>query len=282
MTEPNPFAPSQESVIAVPTGRATRPAEIGEALRQLAAHTADVNAMERERQVAGPRIRTVTMVVGGLFAVALLGTLLFGVKEGGGLLIATLTASLLFALFAIILFAVDLSLVPRTTPSTPEAALKSYLRAINAGRPGYSWAALAPTARAQVVAVPALGPVVTQPGELSMQDEAGTRAYFGAFARPGNGQIRQLTMKKVTLANSDGDVARVGVELTFYSYPQWVSLLVVLGFMVARPLVLVGLVVLLVMRKRCTVAVQKTLLRAPTGVWYIHDADLLESRHDLG
>ena len=280
MSEPNPFAPPQEHV-QVPLGRATASGELADALRQLAAHTQDARAMERDREVTGRRVRVATMVLAGLFVLAALAAVLGTVNDQEMLLISGAIFAGIFGLFAIILLALDLSLVERGTPSTPEVALKSYIRAISTGRLGYAWAALAPAARAQVVAVPPLCPIPTGPGELSMQDLAGVKAYFGSFARPGNGQIRQMAIKRITLAQESGDVAKLDVELTFHSYPQWVSIVVAVGFVIFRPLVLVGLIVLLAMRKRCSVAVQKTLLRAPTGAWYIHDADLLEGRRDL-
>lgn len=280
MTEPNPFAPPQEGA-QVPLGRSTSSAELANALHQLAAHTQDASAMERDRQITGPRVRIATMVLAGLFALAALAAVMGAVNDQDALLIPGGIFAVLFGVFAIILLVLDLSLVERGTASAPEAALKSYLRAISVGRHGYAWAALAPAGRAQVVAVPPLGPIPIGPGELSMQDEAGVKAYFGSFARPGNGQIRQFSIKRLTLAHDSGDVAKVDVELTFHGYPQWVSIVVVLGFVLFRPLVLIGLVLLLVMRKRCSVAIQKTLLKAPTGAWYIHDANLLEGRRDL-
>jgi hypothetical protein len=280
MSELNPFAPPLEQV-HVPLGRATASGELADALGQLAAHTQNANAMERDREAAGPRVRIATMVFGGLFVLALIASVLGSLNDEKFLLVVGLVFAGLFALFAIILLVLDLSLVVRGSPSTPEVALKSYLRAITTGRNGYAWAALAPTARRQIVAVPSLGPIPVGFGELSMQDMVGAKAYFASFARPGNGQIRQMAIKRITLAHDGGDVAKLDVELTFHSYPQWVSIVVAIGFVLFRPLVLVGLIVLLAMRKRCSVAVQKTLLRAPTGAWYIHDANLLESRRDL-
>lgn len=280
MSELNPFAAPDEQV-HVPVGRATASGDLADALRQLAVHTQDASALERDRAVMGPRVRAATIVFGGLCLLALVASFFGNMKGEQFLLIAGLIFSALFALFAVILLVLDLSLLVRGTPSTPEVALKSYLRAITTGRNGYAWAALAPTARAQIVAVQPLGPIPVGFGELSMQDVTGVKAYFASFARPGNGQIRQMAIKRIALAYHGGDVAKLDVDLTFHSYPQWVSIVVAVGFIIFRPFVIVGLIMLLVMRKRCSVAVQKTLIRAPTGAWYIQDADLLENRRDL-
>src|SRR5262249_30289591 len=123
--------------------------------------------------------------------------------------------------------AMDLSLVERGKPSSPEAALKSFFKAIAMGRNGHAWAALCPTAREQTVGAPSLGPVVVGSGDFSMDNESGMKAYAATFARPGQSQMRTMAVKRVTLRSVDDDVAEVDVVLAFQSWPQWVS--IVLG-----------------------------------------------------
>ena len=99
--------------------------------------------------------------------------------------------------------------------------------------------------------------------------------------RPSAGQMRQLTIHKISVPRQEGDVADVRANLTFYSWPQWVFVVFAVGFALFRPLGLVGAVLYFVMRKRHDVSVEKTLLRAPNGAWYLHDGDVLERRNDV-
>ncbi len=143
-------------------------------------------------------------------------------------------------------------------------------------RSGYAWATLCPTAREQRVMTPSLGPVVTGDGDFSLDDPAGMKAYLASFARPGQGQIRTMTVTRVTLRSIDGDVAEVDATLAFQSWPQWVSIVMAVSFVIFRPLALVGAVFYFALRKRHEASCTKTMLRGQNGAWYVYDGDLLE------
>jgi hypothetical protein len=90
--------------------------------------------------------------------------------------------------------------------------------------------------------------------------------------------MRLMAVKRPVIASIEGDVARVNVELRFQSWPRWVWIVAVVGFIVLRPLFIIGAVAYFITRKRRTVHVSKTMLRAPNGVWYVCDGDVLEGR----
>ena len=163
----------------------------------------------------------------------------------------------------------------RGRPSTPEAALKGFFKAIVAARFGYAWAALSPSAREQTVRAPALGDVVTGTGEYSLQDQAGMKAYATSFAKAGDGMMRTMAVKRISVGHVDGDVATLDAELAFQSWPRWVSGVMAVGFVLFRPAVLVGVILYFAMRKRHETRVTKTLLRGRNGAWYVYDAELL-------
>jgi hypothetical protein len=55
-----------------------------------------------------------------------------------------------------------------------------------------------------------------------------------------------------------------------------VSITTFVGFIIFRPLVIIGAIAYFVTRKRRVVRVLKTMLCAPNGVWYVYDGDVLE------
>ena len=133
-----------------------------------------------------------------------------------------------------------------------------------------------PTARAQIVQAPDLGPVETGDGEFSMAAPAGLKAYAKTFARPGGKHMHTFAVKRVAFVSEDGDVAKVEVSAEFQSWPQWVTIVTVVGFMLFRPLGFIGIILLFTQRKRHKAEFRKTLLRGKNGCWYMFDADLFD------
>lgn len=100
-------------------------------------------------------------------------------------------------------------------------------------------------------------------------------------------------MKELRIEQEDGEVARVSALLEFQSWPRWGSLaLGAGGVVVARmglavlsvsPLFAVfgagaALVGILVLRKRQSVRVMRTLLRGQNGSWYLFDPTFSKGR----
>jgi len=278
----NPYAPPSPATEANPHGdrprSGTKPVrrDLREALARLHQHLSEPDAVEHDRVTAGRRFRVFTVVCCA-FVVVALALLAVGASDTRqptfwiGLVLGAVAG-----LLAALLVSMDLSLIERGKPSSPEAALKSFLKSIPMNRAGYAWAALCPTAREQRVSPPSLGPVVTGAGEFSLDDPAGWKAYTATFARPGQSQMRTMAVKRVTPRGIDGDVAEVDVVLAFQSWPQWVSIVMGVSFAIFRLLILIGVVFYFVLRKRHEVTVTKTMLRGQNGAWYVFDGDLLE------
>ncbi len=282
MSSPNPFAPPDETFQAPPArAHGDAAGDMATALSRLAAHVADPERQAQDLAEAGPRIRKLTFGAGAatIVGVVLLGSSLDG--RPGPLTVVGVVVTLVGAVLAGVSLALDLSLAPRDVASSPELALKRYLKALMAGRFGYAWASLAPSAREGTVRSPHLGAVTTQALETDLGSPQRLKLYAETFMRPSAGQMRQLTIHKISAPRQEGDVADVRANLTFYSWPQWVFVVFAVGFALFRPLGLVGAVLYFVMRKRHDVSVEKTLLRAPNGAWYLHDGDVLERRNDV-
>jgi hypothetical protein len=259
-------------------GRRKVRGSLREALERLDEHLADPGEVERDRAAAGRRFRPLTVVCGVLF-VLMMGVCALGFAEGntrGGLLPLGVGLGIVTGILGAVSLIFDLSLVDRAGPSSPEATLKSFFRSMSLGRHGYAWAVLSPTAREQDVHAPELGAVVTGGGTFSVDDPSGLKGYIATFARPGQGQMRSMSVKRVTLGSIDGDVAEVSATLAFQSWPQWVNVVMVLSFVLFRPLVILWLILYFAVRKRHEVRVTRTLLRGRTGAWYLYQADLLE------
>lgn len=279
MSEPadlNPYAPPQEDSSSQPRrARKRRRAgdDIQEALARLDDHLADPERVREDLAAAGPRVRVVTIVISVLATASLLATVVG--KSSNAIFAIGVGASVIFGILAVILLVLDLSLVPYGQTSTPEAALKSFFKSMGAGRFGYAWARLCPTAREQRVETPQLG-IDTTPGEFTLTTPEDVKSYLGGFARPGGNQVRTMSVKRITVASVQDDVAVVEAELSFQSWPRWVSIVMAIGFVVFRPTILVGIILYFILRKQHKARISKTLLRGRDGAWYVYDADLLE------
>jgi hypothetical protein len=276
----NPYAPPLADVAPVyipAAGAPYRTVDLSEALRRLHEHVADPRNLEADRVAGGARIRPVGWVLLGIGVVCGVAAAAWGSEWDGVAGIAGSILGAVFFLLGILLVAVDLSLAARNKPASPDKTLRSYLKAIALARFGYVWTCLSPTAREQSVASPDLHPVATVPGLLfPLRGEADIKAYMQSFARTSGSVMRIMAVKKPIVASVEGDVAHVNVELRFQSWPRWVSIVAFVGFIILRPLIIVGAIAYFVTRKRRTVHVTKTMLRAQNGVWYVHDGDVLE------
>ena len=286
MDEFDAYAPPQAAFVSTaPRKKRTRSraagAAIDDAIIQLNEHLADPQAVALDRQEAGGRVRRPTIVFIVLTMMAAMGTTALITANDSRrwmpeeIVLATLAA--LFGLISAILVFADLRFLPRDKPGSPEETLKYFFRAIAMARLGYAWAALCPTARAQLVEPPYLGPVPVGQGSFTLRSKSDLKDYTQTFARPGNGQMRTMQIKRTTLVREDGDVAIVEVHAVFQSWPQWAQILCVIAFVVIR---LLGLVLFLILfyslRKTHDAVFCKTLIRGNNGVWYVYSGNLLE------
>ncbi|MRG96604.1 hypothetical protein [Polyangium spumosum] len=281
--EMNPYAPPE----AGPGERATtkkkkkRPASgaITEALERLNQHIDDTSAMALDQKEAGGRLRVVTMVFAGIAALALVsmvaGLMTFSSREPAFFLL--IIFPVVFTILAVTLVAVDLTIVPRDRPASPDVTLRSYLRSMAMGRQGYAWACLSPTARAQTVNPPVLGDIPLGAGTFALATPAGVKDWSSTFARVGHGQIRSVQVKRASIVREDGDVAEVEVHVVFQAWPQWANMVAAVAFVLIRLLgAILFLVLYLALRKRHEVTFRKTLLRGKNGLWYVYAGDLFE------
>jgi hypothetical protein len=282
MSEPsdlNPYAPpttdTQAPAVRRKKKRKGLDSDIEEALERLREHLADPAAVAHDKAKAGPRVRPVGWI-SALVAAAAAAAAIAGQKEMAIFVLGLVTA-VVAGILAIVFVALDLSLVPRDQPSSPEATLKAFLKSIAMGRNGYAWSCLCPTAREQTVRTPDIAPVETVEGDFSLASENEFKAYVASFARAGQSKIRTMAVKKVVVAGVDGEVATIDAELMFQSWPQWVSIVIAVGAAVFRPAIIVGIILLYAMRKKREVRCTKTMLRADNGVWYVYDGNLLGS-----
>jgi hypothetical protein len=280
-TDLNPYAPPQADTegLARPARRKKRrSSELRGALDRLEAHLADAEAVAHDRRVAGPRFRKITWICGGLVAICLVFAAVgIGDRSFVPLLVGGLSIGALFAFLGLITLLMDLALVPRAAPATPDATLKSFFKALATGRHGYAWATLCPDAREQTVSAPSLGAVAVGIGDFTCQTEDDVKSYGATFARAGGSQMRTMAVKRVQLERVDGDVATVTIGLKFQSWPGWVTAVTMIGVVLFRPVLLLGAILYFVTRKQHEVQVTKTLLRGSNGAWYVYDADVLES-----
>lgn len=275
----NPYAPPKADTDGFSSRSRDRRharADLNEALARLDEHLSDPEKVRQDLAAAGPRVRPVTIVMGIIGAAGIGGLVLSIAGPPGPLFVVSLIATIFFGVLGAVLLVLDLSLVPHGQGSPPEAALKSYLKAMGMGRNGYAWAALCPTAREQTVSTPALGEIETAPTRVAMENQEAMKSYAGSFARAGGNQMRTMAVKRVTVVDVKEDVAVVEAELSFQSWPRWVSIIIAVSFVIFRLAAVIGLVLYFVLRKRHETRVQKTLIRGRDGAWYVFDADLLE------
>ena len=259
-------APSQEQIAA--------------ALARLKQHVAVPDNVAGDMKAAGGLFRTATLVMVALFVVSAAGTGIGAVQggsDGAPIVVVGAIFGLVFLLLAAIFVGLDIAVGRRDAPLTADVALKKYFKALAIGRSGWAWAALAPSARLQTVTPPKIPPVPTGEGAFTMHGAADVKAYAATFARPGQRQMRTTKVNSASVRRLDGDVAIVDAVVTFQAWPMWISIVLGVSAALFRPGLLVGIILFFVMRKRARVAVTKTLLQGQPGVWYMFDANLLES-----
>lgn len=256
--------------------------DIAEAIARLNEHIADTNAMERDRQEAGGRLRRPTIgfivftIVTCLAAAVVFSNARSGRWEPAEFGFAVFAGFLAF--ITIILVVVDLRFPPRHQPISPEATLKAFFQAIAMARFGYAWSTLCPTARDEPVEPPDLGPVPVGSGRFTLRTTQELKDYTATFARPGNGQMRTVQIKRVTLLSEEEDVAVVEVQAMFQAWPQWAQIVSIVAFVLIRALGGILFVILfLVLRKTHDVTFRKKLIRGSNGVWYVYSPQILEN-----
>lgn len=259
--------------------------DIAHALERLEEHLADAKAVELDRKEAGGRLRIPTIVfiivsflVVGATVIALNGNI--GTRSDGvDFAFGVFAAFIVF--LTIILVVTDLRFVRRDQPAAPEETLKYFFRAITLARLGYAWASLCPTAREQMVESPALGDIPVGPGTFTLRSTKDLKDYTQTFARPGNGQMRTMQIKRASLIREDGDVAIVEVQAVFQAWPQWAQIVSVIGFVIMRLLgAVLYFVLFLALRKTHEIIFRKTLIRGSNGVWYVYSPELIENPND--
>ncbi|MDI1451558.1 hypothetical protein [Polyangium sp. 6x1] len=282
--EINPYAPPE----AEPGERATTTKKkkkrsasgaIAKALERLNQHIDDASAVAVDRKESGGRLRVVTMVFAGIAVVSLVLMVLATqtIPSRDPAFVLAIIFPIVFAILAVALVAVDLTIVSRGKPAGPDATLRSFLRAMAMGRQGYAWACLCPTARAQTVSPPRLGEIPIGPGAFSLATPASLKDWSSTFIRLGHGQVRTVQVKRASIAREDGDVAVVEVHAIFQAWPQWANIVSVIAFVLNRILgSILYLVLFLALRKRHEVTFRKTLLRGKDRLWYVYSGEFFE------
>lgn len=255
---------------------------VAEAIERLNEHIQDADAMANDRREAGGRFRRPTIGF-MIFCVFVVGGTAFVLNSNqsrnwDNVGTALVGFAAFFVVITAILVGVDLAFLPREKPASPEDTLKHFFKAISMARLGYAWSALCPTAREQSVEAPVLGPIPVGPGTFMLRRTSDLKDYTQTFARPGNGQMRTMQIKRLTLVAEAGDVAVVEVTAMFQAWPQWAQMIAVVCFVIIRALgAVVFLVLYFALRKNHEVVFRKTLIRGSNGLWYVYSADLLET-----
>jgi len=286
MNEFDPYAPPEADgkVGASKSKKKSKravPKNIADAIARLNEHLADPTAMALDRQEIGRRLRlaTIGFIVAFIFvlitAIVVLSDHNSPQWEPNEFAIAIFSGFIGF--LVVILVTVDLQLPRREKVIAPDAALKSFFRAITLGRVGYAWAMLSPTAREQAVEPPILGDIPVGEGSFVLRNTSNLKNFLQTFMRPGNGQMRTMQVKKVVLLREDGDVAICEVVAQFQAWPQWAQIVSVVAFVINRA---AGAVVFLALyfslRKVHDAVFRKTLIRGSNGIWYLYSADWFE------
>ena len=244
-------------------------------------HLADGSAVAFDLKEAGSKLRgaTIVFVVIALAAIGAAAYFATNMRRSSEETIAIAVGAMafLFTFIAITLVVVDLRMPLRNVPTPPEETLKHFFKAIALGRLGYAWAALCPTAREQTVETPVLGPIPVSYHSFTLRRTEDVKSYTQTFARPGDGHMRTMQIKRAVLISEEGDVAVVEVTAYFQAWPQWAQIVSIVAFVLSRALGgILFLALYLALRKTHEVTFRKTMIRGNNGVWYVYSGDLLE------
>jgi hypothetical protein len=274
MIDDNPYAPPEAGESVGKKKKRPPAGDVGAAIERLNAHLSDAANVAAEREAAGGRVRSVTIV---FIAIAVLMIpLLVTVAESAKpwAMPIVIVATVVSVLSSLALVIVDLTVPKREQLTSPALMAKSFLRAMSMGRHGYAWACLSPTAREGTVRSPNLSPVPTTSGTFTLRSPMDVRSFAATFTRGGAGYIRGLQVRSASVVEEGGDVASVEIHARFQAWPQWAIIIgVVSSSLLGGAGVLVWVVLFLTLRKTREVTFQKTLLRGKNGVWYAYAAD---------
>ena len=278
MSDFNPYAPPQVDLSASAPRkkkrqRAARSA-IDDALARLNEHLSNPGNVEADRKAAGRRLRNVTIIFCVLAALFVAPLALIPSRDA--LFPVFVGLMVVFGILAGVLVAVDLSFGSRFTAVSPDVTLKNYFKAMGMGRHGYAWACLCPTARGQTVNAPVLGALTAASGTFSIQTPELMKGYIRTFIGQSGGTMRTLQVKRAAIVTQEDDVATVEVTVACQAWPQWVNIVAAIGFVLFRPLVLIGIILFFVVRKRADLVLPKTLIRGQDGLWYVYQGDIVE------
>lgn len=283
MVEANPFQPPSAPTAPPPDviRDALTPDEIAEARRRLAEHCAHPRALERDRALEGGRFARTTAVAWGT---AVIGGVAFGLGALEALgdeavqFVAIFVGGLVAIVAALVGLAslyTDLRVGRRSAATDPRRALSRWFLAARGGKHGYTFVALAPTARGWTVTPPAYGPEDQPRPSIVLDSPDAMKTYLRSFARPGAGFVRWFQPRQVRVVREDADLAVVRAELRLTKWPQWANVLSLVLFLLLRLLgLIIALVLYFALRKTTKLHVEKTLLRGSDGLWYLLDADL--------
>lgn len=281
------------------------------AIKELNEHLGDPEKAQADLDAAGSRFRRITWgITGGAIVMSIITVLVVDIlatdrlqpdDRHGVLVLIGITVLCIAA--AVPSIVGDLRFPLREELTTPQETLLRFFNAIGNARYGYAWSLLCPTAREQRVTTPRIGPNSIVAEDFDLLAPVQFEQYVDSFhknlgLRDGNGESQKTygyQVKRVTLLQEDGDVAKVEVMLQVWQFPSWPSavflpsLLLVYPFrriLLAMIALFAGIIVFgflwLILRKNCYAATFcKTLIRGSNGLWYIQSGDLTEDRADV-
>ncbi|MFO0679176.1 MAG: hypothetical protein U0169_21795 [Polyangiaceae bacterium] len=265
----NPYAPPQAppdgtalpSFVAAPSSQSFE-----EARRALDQHLANPANVEADRRTRGSAlaVRRVLGVVffGGMFLAGLVLAIVGGDEAIGAGMLLMLLGFVLLLVVAIQMVRV-LLLPPRDVPGDPASTAKAWYQTMGGLSWPYAWSCLAPTARATTVPAPVLPPIAMGTGHFALATPKGVEAYAKVSVFTGGMQQRGVKVLRHSVRHQEGDVAAVDLELEFVSIPIFALYLGILG--------------MLLLRKRQRVVVTKWLLQGRDRAWYLVDGRVVEN-----
>lgn len=194
--------------------------------------------------------------------------LLLGVNaDGGSLRIVFAVLGWIFgflALLCVLAFGIsDLVLAAPEKLTTPEKALKTYLKCLQEKRWEYAWSLGVPRARTGNRVRPAMENIKVPRGEFNMATPEGLAGYWTPLLLQSGGTTRTLNVSKVKAALSGPDDAIAGCTLKITGYPSWIWVTILVSLIIT-------VVLYVVLKKTEEVPVDMPVVRID-GRWYLLD-----------
>lgn len=212
------------------------------------------------------RFRVATFVWAAVFLLCVVLAAGFTGSRNGGVVLAVLGWIFGFVSITIVLvFGIkDLLLLRPEAITTPEAAMRTFVKCLREKRWDYARSLVVPRGREGVRRRPAIESLKVPAAEIPVDDPKAFRAFWEPLLHSTGPTLRNCSPGRVVAERDGEDRAAACCPVKVTAYPRWTTYTILINL-------IVPVILYYAMRKSETIDVETGLLRVG-GRWYLLDA----------